>query len=298
MLRVDKIGEFGLIGKIKQWAKTDASVVKGIGDDCAVIKYSKNKFMLFACDAIIEDIDFKKSDNPYLVGRKAIAVNISDIAAMGGEPKYALVSLSLPKNKNLEYVKQLYRGINYWAKKFKINVVGGDISHAQKIYIDISMIGFAAKKSVILRSGAKEKDIILVSGRLGGSIRAKHLNFTPRLEEAKYLVNNFKINSMIDISDGLLQDLGHILKESKKGAVLYDDLIPLSKDSRSLNEALAMGEDFELLFTMPFAEVSRLIQKRKDFKAIGYITAQKTGLVLKDKQGNIKRIALKGYRHF
>jgi len=297
-MRLSKIGEFGLIDKIKQWVKTDASVVKGIGDDCAVIKYNEAKYMLFTCDAIIQDIDFRASDDPYLVGRKAIGINISDIAACGGLPKHALVLLGLPKLTSLEYVKQLYRGINYWAKKFKVNVVGGDISRANKISIDISMIGFVEKENLVLRSTAKENDIILISGSLGGSIRSKHLRFTPRIEEARYLVHNFKINSMIDISDGLMQDLGHILKASKKGAVLYDDLIPISKDVRSLKEALSMGEDFELLFTLPYYEASRLLEKRKDFKAVGYITSQKTGLVLKDKHGNIKKIASKGYRHF
>ncbi|MDD5045038.1 MAG: thiamine-phosphate kinase [Candidatus Omnitrophica bacterium] len=297
-MRIDKIGEFGLIEKIGQWVKADASVVKGIGDDCAVIKYSKDKYLLFTCDAIIQDVDFRKSDDPYLVGRKAIGINISDIAAKGGEPKYALVSLGLPKNTSLAYVKKLYAGMNYWVRKFKINIVGGDISRAAKVSIDISLIGFVEKKNLVLRSTARENDIILVSGPLGGSIRAKHLKFTPRLKEARYLVKNFKLHAMIDISDGLIQDLGHILAESKKGAVLYDGLIPIALDARNLNEALNMGEDFELLFTLPFSEASRLCAKMKHYKAIGYIAPIKTGLALKDKNGKVRKVKAKGFRHF
>lgn len=297
-MEINKIGEFGLIDRIRRWVKTDASVVKGIGDDCAVIKYTKDKYLLFTCDAIIQDVDFKKSDNPYLVGRKAIAVNISDIAAMAGEPKYALVSLGLPKKTSFAYIRQLYAGINYWAKKFRVNVVGGDISRADKIIINISMIGFTEKKNLILRSTAEEKDIIVVSGPLGGSRHAKHLAFTPRLREARDLVKNYKINSMIDISDGLLQDLRHILKESKKGAVIYADLIPLSKDAHSLNDALTMGEDFELLLTLTLAEAGKLLEKRRNFKAIGFITKKNIGLVLKDKTGKVIKIKSEGFQHF
>ncbi|MCM8763059.1 MAG: thiamine-phosphate kinase [Candidatus Omnitrophica bacterium] len=296
-MRLGIIGEFGLIEKIKHWVRTDGSVIKGIGDDCAVIKYSKDEYLLFTCDALIQDVDFRKSDNPYLVGRKAIAVNISDIAAKGGLPRYALVSLGLPKKSSFDYVRRLYQGINYWAKRFKINIVGGDLSGAEKVMIEISMIGFVKKKSLVLRSGAAENDIIFVSGALGGSIRGRHFAFTPRIQEAQYLVENFKINSMIDISDGLLQDLGHILSLSKKGAVIYEDLIPKSKDAHNLEEVLGMGEDFELLFTLPFQEARRLREKRKDFKPVGYIT-KNPGLILVDKNLSRKEIDIKGFRHF
>jgi len=314
---INEIGEFGLINRIKKLIKTDASVVKGPGDDCAVIKFSKDKYMLFTSDMIVEGVDFTGKDRPYLVGRKAIAVSVSDIAACAGLPRYCLVSVGLPKSTSVDFIDKLIKGMIRFAKKYGINIVGGDLSRARQLTIDVSMLGIVEKKNLALRSGAKIGDIIFVTGKLGGSILGKHLRFTPRLKEARFLVKNFRVNSMIDISDGLTQDLGHILEESSAGAIIYEDLIPISKprpfcykdtlrskkgrgkQAVTINDALYMGEDFELLFTVSAYEAKKLYRKKlTGFKPIGEIVDKKYGLRLVDKRSRDRIIKPKGFQHF
>ena len=296
---IKNIGEFGLIDRIKKLIKTDASVVKGPGDDCAVIKFSKDKYMLFTCDMIVEGVDFTAKERPYLVGRKAIAVSVSDIAACAGLPRYCLVSVGLPKNTSVEFIDKLVKGMLSLAKKYGINIVGGDLSRARQLTIDVSMLGIVEKKNLVLRSGAKTGDIIFITGKLGGSILGRHLRFMPRLKEARFLARNFSVNSMIDISDGLVQDLGHILEESSTGAIIYEDLIPISKQARNLHDALYWGEDFELLFTLSASEAKKLYRKKlTGFKPIGGIVDKKYGLRLVDRRGKEKIIKPKGFQHF
>jgi len=293
------LGEFGLINRIKKQIKLDPSVIVGPGDDCAVIKFNKGLYQLFTCDMLVEGVDFTGSTDPYLIGRKAIACSISDIAACGGVPRYAGISLGLPLGIALSKADKITKGAIELAKKYKINIIGGDISRAKSIVIDVSMLGEVEKNCLIKRSGAKAGDIILVSGEFGGSIKGRHLTFCPRLEEARYLVRNFKINSMIDVSDGLAQDLGHILKSSKKGAMIYEAFIPVSPDVKSTQHALNDGEDFELLFTMPAKEARKLLSRRcHDFKAIGKITERSFGFKLESKNGKQTDLKPKGFRHF
>jgi len=296
---IKNIGEFGLIHRIKKLIRTGVSVVKGPGDDCAVIKFSKDKYMLFTCDMIVEGVDFTAKERPYLVGRKAIAVSVSDIAACAGLPRYCLVSVGLPKNTSVEFIDKLVKGMLSLAKKYGINIVGGDLSRARQLTIDVSMLGIVEKKNLVLRSGAKTGDIIFITGKLGGSILGRHLRFMPRLKEARFLARNFSVNSMIDISDGLVQDLGHILEESSTGAIIYEDLIPISKQARNLHDALYWGEDFELLFTLSASEAKKLYRKKlTGFKPIGEIVDKKYGLRLVDRKGKEKIIKPKGFRHF
>lgn len=298
-MQINKLGEFGLIERFKRRLKFDSSVIKGPGDDCAVIKFNKEEFLLLTCDMIVEGVDFTKKDNPKIVGRKALAVSISDIAACGGIPRYCLVSMGLPLGSKVESVDSILSGMLKLAKEYKINIVGGDLSRADKLTIDVSMIGIVEKNNLVLRSGAKNRDIIFVTGALGGSIKGKHLRFQPRVKEARNLVSNYKVNSMIDISDGLAQDLGHILKGSNKGAVIYEVLIPLTKEARGLKDALYMGEDFELIFTTNQEEAKR-IMARHDLNVfpIGEITDKKFGVKLVDKENRESILPLEGFRHF
>ncbi len=298
-MRISKIGEFGLIERIKLLTRHDRSVIQGIGDDCAVIRSGGNKYLLFTCDMLIEGVDFRPRDSAYLIGRKALAVSLSDIAACGGIPRYCLVSLGINKNTKLSKIDAIYKGIRGLAKRYKVNIVGGDISRSDKLTLDVSMLGEVEKKKLVLRSGAQPGDIIFVSGSLGGSIRGRHLSFQPRLKESWYLVQNFKLSSMLDISDGLAQDLGHILKASKVGAVLYEELIPLNRKARSIEEALYMGEDFELLFTLSRIQAKKLMLKKTGlFKPIGEIVEAKFGLQLIDKHKKYRPLQGKGFSHF
>jgi thiamine-monophosphate kinase len=296
---IGKIGEFGLIERIKNKIRTDASVKQGVGDDCAVINFSRTQYLLLTCDMLVEEVDFTSREKPYLIGRKALAVSISDIAACAGLPRYALVSLGLPPKTKVEFVDQLHKGMRDLARRYRVNLVGGDFSRAAKLILDVSMAGVVEKKKLVLRSGACRGDIIFASGTFGGSLRGKHLKFIPRVKEARWLVKNFKVNSMIDVSDGMVQDLGQILKASKVGAVIYEKLIPLSPEARSLDDALYSGEDFELLFTMSAPQAKRLLRKKKRlYRPIGEIVSANHGLRLIAKNGREKIIKPRGFRHF
>jgi thiamine-monophosphate kinase len=298
-MQIKQLGEFGLIKRLTRQLRNDSSVIKGPGDDCAVVKFNRRYYQLLTCDMIVEGVDFKPHDKPALIGRKALAVSLSDIAACAGIPKYAVVALGLPKQTKVETVDEICRGMFRLARQFQVNIVGGDISRSPRLTIDVSMAGLVEKKRLVLRNGASVGDFIFVSGALGGSISGKHLTFTPRVKEARFLAGNFKINSMIDISDGLAQDLGHILEQSCAGAVIYADLIPRAHASISLEDALYSGEDFELLFTMSRKEAGKLISLRTGiFHPIGHITGKKSGLRLIDRNCRERLIMPRGYKHF
>jgi len=298
-MKITELGEFGLIERFSKKIKLDRSVIKGAGDDCAVIDYTKEKFALFSCDMIVEGVDFTRNDSFELVGRKALGVSLSDIASCGGVAVYAVISLGLPKNTDIKLFDKMTSGMLNLAREFGVNIVGGDMSVSEKIILNSSVIGYVNKKSLVLRNGAKSKDIIFVSGSLGGSIRGKHLSFVPRLREAQYLVQHYKVNSMIDISDGLLQDLGHILSSSNAGAMLYSNLIPVAKEARGLDEALQMGEDFELLFTVSSEQAKKIVRDRRfKFFPIGEIVNGRCGIKLFNQKGRQMRILKTGFRHF
>jgi len=298
-MRISDLGEFGLIKRFQKKININSSVVKGSGDDCAVLKFNKSSYQLFTCDMIVEGVDFLKNADFKLVGQKALAISISDIAACGGVPQHALVALGLPKYMPVYQADRLVKGLLDLARKFNINIVGGDISASSKLIIDVSMLGVVVKNKLCLRQGARAGDIIMVTGEFGGAIKGKHLKFTPRLEEAQFLVNNFKINAMIDISDGLAADLGHILESSSVGAVLYERLIPLSKQAQGIEDALCSGEEFELLFTASRDQASKIIKSAKyRFTVIGEIMPESFGLRLINYKNRYSKLKLKGYRHF
>jgi len=298
-MRISDIGEFGLIKRFQQKIKLNSSVVKGSGDDCAVLKYNQSSYQLFTCDMIVEGVDFYKTSDFKLVGRKALAISISDIAACGGVPQHAVVTMGLPKHMPVKQIDRLTKGLFELAGDYKINIVGGDISASSKLIIDVSMIGVVKKNKLCLRQGAKAKDLIMVTGEFGGAIKGKHLKFTPRLKEAQFLVNNFKISAMIDVSDGLAADLGHILNSSSVGAVLYESLIPLSKQARGVKEALCSGEEFELLFTVSRDQASKIIKNTNHrFKVIGEIMPKSFGLRLINHQNKYSKFNNQGFRHF
>ncbi len=294
-----KISELDLIQKIKRRIKNDPSVVRGIGDDAAVLEYSRDSYQLWSADMLIEGVDFLPGTPAKDVGYKALACSLSDIAAMGGIPRYGLVSLGFPKAKAREFVDGFYSGLLKLARKFQVNIVGGDLGHSERIVVDVSLIGKVDKKRLVLRSGAKVNDIIFVSGELGGSIYGRHLRFIPRLKESAYLVNNYKVNAMLDISDGLSLDLSRICRASGVGAVIYEELIPVSKEAKGLGEALDMGEDFELLFSLPLKDARRLIKSgNKGFKAIGEIRPDREGIKIINRDSKIRELVARGYQHF
>ena len=266
---------------------------------------------------LVQDVHFSlKHSTPEQIGAKAIEQNVSDIASMGGLPKYALVSLALPKNTDVDFVDGLYKGINKKSGKYKISVVGGDLSQSSKVMVGIFLAGFVENKYLALRSGAKISDLIFCSGNAGksavglellknnkkGKSIKTHLEPECRLDLARKLVKT-GINSMIDVSDGVASEIGHICQESDVGAIIYADKIPMSKntinDAKKLNKnpidfALYGGEDFELVFT---ADKSKLNQfKKYDVKVIGEIVDKKYGIKLV--KGGKKLNLGRGFDHF
>ena len=289
---LSQLGEFGLIDALKKYAPVSPKVIKGIGDDAAVLPYSQREYLLFTTDMLAEDAHFTRRMPPQGIGHKALACSISDIAAMGGYPTFAVVSIGVPKNLSVSFIKDVYKGIQRTARDFNVSIVGGDTIKTDKIVINVALMGLVEKKFLVTRDGAKAGDWIFVTGPLGGSLKSgRHLNFIPRLAQGRFLVENFKPNAMMDISDGLAGDLNHILKASKVGARLDFASIPRHKGA-SLSQALNDGEDFELLFTLSSIKARSLMDWQAKtrsfyFYPIGTITAD-----VKEK------IDSKSYSHF
>ena len=308
MINIKTLGEFGLIEQLAKGLKMPPDVVQGIGDDAAVVKIDGKKRLLLTTDMLVENVHFTTKMPAKAIGWKALACNISDIAAMGGIPKFAVVSIGVPSKIHVTWVKDLYRGIEAAGRKFGVAIVGGDTVQSEKIVINVALTGEADAKDVVLRSGAKPGDVIFVTGKLGNSLKSgRHLKPNPRVAEAQYLVKHFKIHSMIDVSDGLAADLRHILEKSNVGAVLDAEAIPLHPDAK-LDNALYDGEDYELIFTVgagPRAcphrgehRGSPLQHGRMKFFPIGLIVNNPRGLFLRKPDGRIVKIKPKGYQHF
>ena len=255
----------------------------GIGDDTAVLKKTEHD-LLFAADMLMDGIHFKLKDiDPMLVGRKALAVNLSDIAAMGGRPIAVTVSLAVPESINPAVPLQIMEGVFALAKTYNVAVSGGDTNvWKHPLVIDVAVIGEVSKKGPVLRSGAKTGDHIFVTGPLGLSIQGKHLSFEPRIKEAQFLHEHYTLTSMIDISDGLAKDLRLVLKASRCGAILNTGKIPRSKNpdgqACGIEQAMTDGEDFELCFTLSSDDAARLKSDVKypgaELFDIGIITAE------------------------
>ncbi|MDE2231415.1 MAG: thiamine-phosphate kinase [Candidatus Omnitrophica bacterium] len=277
-MHVSQIGEFGLIKALKKLVPVSQEVIKGIGDDAAVLPYNKREYLLLTTDMLAEGVHFTRRMPPEGIGHKALACNISDIAAMGGRPTFAVVSIGVPGNLPVDFIKDVYRGMERTAKDFGVSIVGGDTIKSGKIVVNVALLGRVEKKNLVTRGGAKPGDWIFVTGPLGGSLKSgRHLKFVPRLGPARFLVERFTPHAMIDISDGLAGDLGHILEASRAGARLDYDCIPRHKGV-SLAQALNDGEDFELLFTLGTRQAQALMdwqarQKSFYFYPVGTITA-------------------------
>lgn len=293
-----------------QWIRRRIGTRKGrivvdSGDDAAVLKVGRGN-LLFKTDSVIDGVHFdSRTARPEAVGHKAIARCLSDIAAMGCYPTFAVVAIMIPRNAREAYVKRVLAGLDRTAERFKTPVVGGDVkSHAGKLAISVALLGETRGLEPVRRSGARVGDAIAVTGPLGGSILGKHLRFTPRVQEGLELNRRFELHSMIDISDGLSTDLGHVCDESRVGAVLYQDRLPISSDAKrlarrdrrkALDHALSDGEDYELLFTLPAIQAGRL-EKSKLGRVIGEIAAV-DGLYLKGPDGALRELARSGWEH-
>lgn len=335
---IASIGEFGLINRISQGISfKQPSTIKGIGDDAAVLA-SGSELTLLSKDLLMEGIHFDLSFMPLQhLGYKAVAVNVSDIAAMNGKPKQILVGLGLSNRFSVEAIDALYSGIKQACENYQVDLVGGDTtSSASGLVISITVLGTVPKEKVVYRSGAQNNDIICVTGDLGGAYmglqvleREKEVfkanpNAQPDLEKYNYIVGRqlkpearmdiiFELEeagvvptSMIDVSDGLASELMHIATQSKVGVKIFEDKLPI--DNQTFETAFEFkldpstcalngGEDYELLFTIKQSDFDK-IKKHHDIHFIGHIHDNPSANIMLSKQGTVVPISAQGWNHF
>jgi thiamine-monophosphate kinase len=300
--------ESEIISRLKSRSRADDTVLIGIGDDAAVIKSTGARDLIACCDLMVEGVHFRTEwAPPRLWGRKALAVNLSDIAAMGGVPKYAMVSIALSSKHSTEFIDEIFAGLFDFADECGVAIIGGDTSSSpDSLFIDVSVIGDCESGRAVTRGGAKPGDMIYISGSLGASALGlslleegvrledgsrfqdallKHLAPEPRLRLGRAIGEAGVATAMIDISDGLSTDLWHLLDRSNCGAVIHADAIPIAECvllssssgqiADSLKVALNSGEEYELLFTAT-AEKSREIAELSDALAVRLTAIGKT----------------------
>lgn len=335
---ISQLGEFGLIDRIRsKFSLVNTSSVTGIGDDAAVID-TGSEYMLVSTDMLVEGIHFDLSYSPIQhVGYKAVAVNVSDIAAMNGKAEQITVSIAISSRFSVEAIDALYQGIQSACTSYNVDLVGGDTtSSTSGLVISITAVGRVAKDKIVYRGGAKPNDILCVTGDLGAAFlglqvleREKQVfmadpNMQPDLEKYEYLVGRLlkaeartdivselldagvKPTAMIDLSDGLASDIFHLSRASGVGFRIYDDKIPIDTAAYEtaiefkldpLTSALNGGEDYELMFTIS-KEDQEKIKNHPDIHFIGYAHDRKDENVLVTKQGNIVPLRAQGWDHF
>lgn len=305
------ISEFRFIDWIRSVTPGSDRVPIGPGDDCALVRMD-GRDVLITIDQIAEGVHFDGADCAEAtlarIGRKAVASAISDIAAMAGEPRAVVASVLLRSGLAEDDLRAMYLAMREATESAGAAFVGGDIAAGgERLVISVAVMGEPHAKGAVTRSGAEAGDAIFVTGALGGSLRGRHLDVTPRVAEARELIEAVTLHAMIDVSDGLAQDLGHILTESGRGAVLNADAIPIHDDARAaavesgrdaLDHALNDGEDFELVFTVPADEADRVpptLAAGVTVSRIGVITEQ-PGLLI-EVEGERRPLAPGGWVH-
>ncbi len=322
-MKLKEIGEFGLIERIREIFGRGEGVLAGLGEDVAVIEGGEG-CLLLTTDLLTEGVHFRSHlISPFQLGWKALVVNLSDIAACGGTPRYFLVSLMVEPEREWEFVREIYEGIKAAGDRYGATLVGGDTSRGEALTLSIALLGEGIRDEVILRKGARPGDQIYVSGTLGdaalglrlllqgkkkGYLIERHLSPTPRLTLGRELARRHLATAAIDISDGLVQDLSHILKESRVGAKLHLERVPISDECREEAEALGLdplrlalsgGEDYELLFTVAPGDESQLEEVaglcRVPITRVGEVTSERELRLFKDGKGISLEIS--GYDH-
>ena len=284
----------------------------GIGDDAAVLDLPAGRQWVVTTDMLMDGVDFHVGQHdPALIGRKSLAVNLSDLAAMGSRPVACFVSVALPRQGGEALARQVYEGLFALARQFDTAIAGGDTnSWDGKLVINVTAVGEIETGKAWKRSGARSGDQILVTGEFGGSILGKHFEFTPRVAEAAWLATNAKVNAAIDVSDGLSLDLSRVCQESGCGAVLELQAIPISPLARqlvtnersglsALDHALGDGEDFELILAVSPPEAERLLAIQpltSPLTRIGQFVAE-PGLWSQTADGARAALTPRGYEH-
>jgi thiamine-monophosphate kinase len=309
------MNEFELIARLARDLPSNRSVVVGPGDDCAALDLGlPGSLVLFKTDAVVEGVHFTSDTPPEKIGHKALARCLSDIAAMAGTPGAALITLALPREYDPARIEKIYAGMRKLARRYEVAIAGGEtVLNPECMLISVALLGSVPRAECVLRSGAKVGDAIFVTGELGGSLAGRHLEFEPRLNEARWLAGHFLPHAMIDLSDGLAGDLRHLLRASHVGAELLATTIPVSREARVASKAessaktpllaaLTDGEDFELLFTVaardavPLSDAWKEAFPKLKLSCIGKVIAGE-GVTIRDKQ-SVRPLVAHGYVHF
>ncbi|WP_028307655.1 thiamine-phosphate kinase [Desulfitibacter alkalitolerans] len=332
-MKISEYGEFKLIEKIAGDTIYDSQrVIVGIGDDTAAEKVNPGHLLLSTCDALVDGVHFLLDKiSPGQLGRKAVAVNLSDIAAMGGRPTSILITLALPRDTAVNWVEDLYVGIKEMCSLYKVNIMGGDMVSSPVVSINITALGEVKPENIIKRAGACIGDAILVTGPLGDSgggleiikrglekdpywskLVEKHLNPMPQVLEGQFLAKTGFVTSMNDISDGLASEIREISDASRVGIELWEESIPYSSllleaaeefAIPPINLALSGGEDYQLVFTCKGKRVKQLMKGfaqefSREVHLIGEIKPVEYGIKLRHNNGQCQELLTKGYNHF
>ena len=332
---ISSLGEFGLIERLtKELTTNNKETIKGAGDDAAVLQFSNDEEVLVSTDLLMEGVHFDLTYFPLKhLGYKAVVANISDIYAMNGTPKQITVSIALSRKFCIEDVEELYSGIRLACEQYGVDIVGGDTSSSLTgLAISITAIGTAPKGTVVKRNGAKETDLICVTGNLGAAYMGLQLlerekiatagkDIQPDFQGKEYILERqlkpearrevieklreegVKPTSMIDVSDGLSSELMHICHQSGAGCRIYEEHIPIDYQTAIMAEELNLnvitcalngGEDFELLFTVPIADHEK-VAAMKDVRVIGHIVSESMGLALITRDGVEMELKAQGW---
>lgn len=336
---LNELGEFGLIDKLTANFTTHiSSTIKGVGDDAAVISISEDEAMLVSTDSLLEGVHFSLMYTPLMhLGYKAVMVNLSDIYAMNGKPEQITVSIAVSNRFPVEALEELYAGIKKACDMYRVDLIGGDTtSSLSGLVISITALGRVKKKDIVYRSGAKEHDLLVVTGDLGAAYmglqileREKEVfkanpNIQPDLDGNDYLLERqlkpearkdvikllkdleVKPTSMIDISDGLASEIFHLCKASDLACTIYDEKVPIDAKTSTtaidfnldpITAALNGGEDYELLFTVAQADYEKILGN-PHLTIIGHMTDKNSGIQLVDKHGAVIPLKAQGWNHF
>jgi thiamine-monophosphate kinase len=254
--RLGEVGEDALLASLLRDLPRSR---RFIGDDCAVVEFCDAKNLLvLKTDCVVERVHFQPDADPTLVGWKAMMRPLSDFAAISGVPQFALITLIIPAAKSTSWVKKLYHGLERAAARFDVVIVGGETSATRgSAAISVGVSGFVERRCRVSRAGGKRGDDLFVTGKLGGSLRGKHLRFVPRITESRWLTKNFHVHAMMDLSDGLGVDLPRLAKASGLGFKIEKESLPLTRGA-TIRNAISDGEDYELLFAISPRDRARL----------------------------------------
>jgi thiamine-monophosphate kinase len=260
-MKLCDVGEDRLLGQLFSRLSLGKEVVNGLGDDCAVVgTRDYRNLLVLKTDCVVAGIHFLPTESALHVGWKAMMRPLSDFAATSAVPQFALITLIAPEKTKVEWVERLYRGLGRAAKRFKVSIVGGEMSGtAGPVAISVSVVGFVETNRCVSRGGGKAGDDLFVTGRLGGALKQKHLQFVPRIVESRWLTRNFPIHAMMDLSDGLGADLPRLAKASRVGFDIELESLPLARGAK-IDNAISEGEDYELLFAISRRERNRLLR--------------------------------------